>query len=164
MDKKDVDALGATDLFAGLPTDVLEKLAAASACLSLAGNELLLNGDQGDSYDVYVVLEGRISIFQQGHSDGDTVLGEIGPQDLFGEFAAISGRPGWASAKAIAPSVVVKIPRADFLAILGEHPNVSLKLLQKLIGLIHDLDERIVALSADQASATKLRKLFLSTL
>ncbi len=92
------------------------------------------------------------------------IFGEIRPGDLFGEFAAISGKPGWASAKTTEPSEALRMPRAAFLALLAELPALSLKLLQKLIELIHSLDKRIVTLSGDDRAANEsLRWLFLST-
>ena len=133
--------------------------------MSLAKDELLVGNEQTYGHDVFLVLEGRVTVFQHGSSNADIFLGEIGPEGLVGEFAVISGRPGWASARTAVPSVLLKIPREAFLAILSEHPNVALKLLKNLVGLIHNLDARIVARSeVDQAVDATVRRLFLSTL
>ena len=165
MATKEVDALRANTLFEALPFETIEHLAASSARLSLDEGEPLLGAEQIQNYDVYVLLEGRLSVSKIGSPKTNTILGEIGPGGLFGEFAAISGRPGWASAKAAVPTIVIKIPRSEFLGLLRDYPEVTLRLLQNLIGLIHNLDDRIVALSAvDNAVEDTLKRLFLSTI
>lgn len=161
----DIDTLKGNALFRDLPTEALSSLAASSVRCSLSADELLLGPDHADDHDVYVVLEGRISVIKHASTKNNVVLGDIGPGGLFGEFAAISGRPGWASAKAVSATDVLKIPRDDFLSILNQHPAVSLRLLENLIDLIHRLDDRIVAHSeVDKALDDTVRRLFLSTI
>jgi CRP-like cAMP-binding protein len=161
----DIDALRAKDLFQGLPNEALTHLAASSVRRSLSADEPLLGAEQIDDHDVYLVLEGRISVYKAGSAKAPVVLGDIRPGGLFGEFAAISGRPGWASAKAVTATDVLIIRRDVFLSMLHQHPSVALKLLQNLIDLIHRLDDRIVAHSeVDKALDDTVRRLFLSTI
>ncbi len=161
----DIDALKTNALFQDLSDEGFLHLTSSSVRRSLSADELLLGPDQVDDHDVYVVLKGCISVFKTGSAKATVVLGDIGPGGLFGEFAAISGRPGWASAKAVTATEVLKIGRDDFLTLLNQHPKVALRLLQNLIDLIHRLDDRIVGLSeVDKALDDTVRRLFLSTI
>jgi CRP/FNR family cyclic AMP-dependent transcriptional regulator len=156
-------ALAGARLFQGVPSATLERLAAASEQMSLSPNELLVCSGRNTDHDVYVVIDGRLSVFRE--MLGDVTLGEVGPGGLVGEFAAISGRAGSANVKAAMPSVVVRVPREQFLAVVREHPQVALKLLEHLIELVRSLDERVAALkSFDRAVESALKRLFLSTL
>jgi CRP-like cAMP-binding protein len=145
--------------------DAFKDLAAASVRRSLGADEPLFGQEQADEHDVYVVLEGRISVIKNSSAKGNVVLGDIGPGGLFGEFAAISGRPGWAHAKAVMATNVLTIQRGYFLTMLHRHPTVAVTLLQNLIDLIHKLDDRIVAHSeVDKVLDDTVRRLFLSTI
>jgi CRP/FNR family cyclic AMP-dependent transcriptional regulator len=160
-------ALAGTRVFRDLPSAVLERLAAASEQMSLAPDELLLSNGRDRDHDVYVVVDGRLSVFREtpGEVTLEVTLGEVGPGDLVGEFAAISGQAGSGNVKAAMPSVVVRVPREQFLALVREHPQVALRLLEHLIGLVRSLDERVIALkSLDHAVESALKRLFLATL
>jgi CRP-like cAMP-binding protein len=157
------DALARTKVFRDLAPGVLEGVAAASEPISLAAGELLLGA--GQEHDVYLVVEGGIRIFRATNPAGDVALGLVGPGGLVGEFAAVSGRAGSASARAAVPSVVVRVPRERFLAVVREQPQVALRLLEHMIGLVRALDERVAALkSLDHAVETALKGLLLTSL
>jgi CRP-like cAMP-binding protein len=135
-----------------VPSATLERLAALSEPLSLRTDEPLPTSGGDEDHDVYLVANGRLLVFRATNPAGEVRLGEIGPGGLFGEFAAITGRAGSAVARAAVPSVIVRVPREGFLELIREHPQVALRLLDHLIGLVRALEERVAALkSLDRA-------------
>lgn len=60
---------------------------------------------------------------------------------------------------------VVGVPRERFRAVVEEHPQVALRLLEHLVGLIRSLDDQVAALKKlDLAVEATLQRLFLATL
>ena len=165
MNAPPLNGLGAARIFRDLAPAAMERLASVSEQLQLATSEPLLSGRPDQGHDVWIVVEGRIRVFRELNPAGDVTLGEIGPGGLVGEFAAIHGVAGTAKAEAVGPSVVVRVPREAFLAVLEEHPRVTLRLCEHLITLVRALDQRLVALEGlDRAVDSTLKRLFLATL
>jgi CRP/FNR family cyclic AMP-dependent transcriptional regulator len=160
-----LENLARAQVFQDLPPGALADLVAASQPMPLAADQLLLGGNGALDHDVYIVVEGGICVFRETNPTLDILLGEVGPGGLVGEFAAICGSTGSARAKATMPSVVVRVPRERFRAVVQEHPQVALRLLEHLVGLVRTLDDRVAALKKlDQAVDATLRRLFLATL
>jgi CRP-like cAMP-binding protein len=58
------------------------------------------------------------------------VLNQFGPGDIFGEMALLDNKPRSAGIMALAPLEVLTLNRAEFLAVLREHPSVALETLR----------------------------------
>lgn len=58
---------------------------------------------------LYIVKRGRVRVVKRA-GGGETVLGELGPGNLFGEMALIDRRPRSASVIAIEPTVCIELP------------------------------------------------------
>jgi ATP-binding cassette, subfamily B, bacterial len=96
-----VHELARVELLAGLPGEVLGRLAAQMDREYVpAGQGVVLEGERGDRF--YVVLAGLLSVTQD-------VRGErrlLRPGDYFGEVALVMGIPRTASVRAIMPATV----------------------------------------------------------
>lgn len=60
--------------------------------------------------DVYVVLEGSVSVSLVSAQGRETVLRAIGAREMFGELAAIDGEPRSADVVAVENSTLLVIP------------------------------------------------------
>ena len=69
-------------------------------------------GDVG--HYAYLVQSGTVRIYRGDVDVRANVLGEIGKGGLFGEMALIDDEPRMASAKAIEPTVLIQVNRAQF--------------------------------------------------
>jgi CRP-like cAMP-binding protein len=58
---------------------------------------------------LYIVKRGRVRVVKRARG-GETVLGELGPGNLFGEMALIDKRLRSASVVAIEPTVCIELP------------------------------------------------------
>lgn len=86
---------------------------------------------QGDTADrVYIVLEGGLAItLESGRSGGEQVLGDVGPGDVVGELAVLSGTRRTATVRAATKAVVGAIGRAELLRVTADHPSLVERLL-----------------------------------
>jgi hypothetical protein len=113
--------LRATDLFAPLPPQALERVARDLVPLDLpAGAVVIKEGDPGSRF--YVLTEGQAAISRAG-----AVIAERGPGDYFGEVALLLDQPRNATVTALTDIRVFVLERDEFLRVLTGHDRVDLK-------------------------------------
>ncbi len=97
--------------------------------------------------EVFFVLEGgaRATVYSEG---GRAVAyRDIGPGDIFGELAAIDGKPRSASVVALDRVRVATLPEAAFRAIVSSRPGIAWALLAHLALQTRRMTERIYEFS-----------------
>jgi CRP/FNR family transcriptional regulator, cyclic AMP receptor protein len=97
--------------------------------------------------DVYLVLEGCVSVSLVSAQGRETVLRSIGPGEMFGELAAIDGEPRSADVVAAENSTLLVIPGPAFIGLIGTDPVLSLWLARYLAHQVRYLTNRIYELS-----------------
>lgn len=122
--------LAAVPMFAGLPAEVIERLASRIKASSLRAGEWLFH--EGDpAAGVYVVTSGRLEVVLE-RSETE-VLRVLGPGDVVGELALLTDSPRAASIRARRDSELIELSRGDFDRLVAEDPRFSRELL-KLLG------------------------------
>jgi MFS family permease len=108
------------EMFAQLPEQVLERLAAGATAVDAdAGRTVVSQGEAGHHF--YVVAAGRAAV----EVDGATVR-ELGPGDFFGEIALLRDVPRTATVRAVEPLRLYAIARDDFVgAVTGHAPTLA---------------------------------------
>jgi CRP-like cAMP-binding protein len=117
-----------------------------------AGQMLLSEGKKGDG--LYVVLKGEIEVFLPEQVAGGKIrrpsrihLNRLGPGRCFGEYGAIDDQPSSASARAVTPTRLCLLTRADFRKIAEEHDRIGktvyANLLRFLIGRLRGKDKEL---------------------
>ena len=94
------------------------------------GDRLLSEGADPDG--VYIILKGRFVVVKST-GNGDRTLAELGEGEHFGEMALIDRGPRSASVDAAADGEVIYLSRKDFERILGEFPEVRLKIYENFL-------------------------------
>jgi CRP/FNR family transcriptional regulator, cyclic AMP receptor protein len=102
---------------------------------------LLEQNDVGT--DIYFLSSGVVRVLITPTPDREVILGDIEAGGYFGEMAAIDGQPRSAGILAITDATIAIMPAAVFRELLHDHPDVSLQLLQQLVGRIRTLDQRV---------------------
>ncbi len=123
------DPTGLSDvpLFVGLPPDSRRLLESASRlCEVPAGTWLLREGDPPGS--AYVVRRGRLEV-----SVSDRIVRELGPGDVLGELALITGEPRSASVRARRDSTVLEVPREALEEVLATDLSASSFVLGQVV-------------------------------
>lgn len=106
--------------------------------------------------DVYLVVEGLLSVSLVSAQGRETVLRAIGPGEIFGELAAIDGQPRSADVVASVNSCLMVIPGKIFLDLIAKEPVLSLWLARYLAHQVRYLTNRIYELST-MAVGTRLQ-------
>jgi len=100
--------------FAALPPDQARALAMKiTTVTTAAGETVVVQGEEGDT--AYLVLTGRLDIVLRTDSGADERLATVGPGMLFGETALLNRAPRNASVRALEPSTLLVLSRADIL-------------------------------------------------
>jgi CRP/FNR family transcriptional regulator, cyclic AMP receptor protein len=120
------DLLRSVPLFTGMTDAAIESVGGLAHEVQYAeGDQLVRQGDQGDSF--LVIVEGRARVVQ----DGDT-LRDLGPGDYLGEIALIDGGPRTATVTAIAPIRALVVERSDFKRLIDDFSAVRFHVLTAL--------------------------------
>jgi CRP/FNR family cyclic AMP-dependent transcriptional regulator len=149
--KRQPDATGGSllrsaALFRGVSERGLAQLETAGRLRRLArGQILFLRGDTADAF--YLVCSGRVALGLDSADGRELVINEMRPGDGFGELGLITGQPRSTNAAATEPTVVLAVPRRDFLAVLAEEPALTRSLLQITADRLGDSSEREGALA-----------------
>jgi len=111
-----------------------------------APEELVID-QSATSRDVYFVARGRVRVVNFTVGGKEVALDELGPGTLFGELAAIDGRPRSSTVVAAEDSDIAKMAPERFLKLLRMYPVVSLDVMKSLSNVIRTSTDRIVDLS-----------------
>jgi Na+/melibiose symporter-like transporter len=112
-----VDRLVADELFLGLPSPAIERL--ARTCRQVAFDEgaaVITQGEVGDRY--YLVLDGTVDVT----IDGDHIR-FLGSSGSFGSIALLRDVPRSATVTAVSRVELLAIERDDFLEVVTGHPR-----------------------------------------
>jgi CRP-like cAMP-binding protein len=125
----DVRNLARNSTFADFEPEALRLLAFSSETRILrAGDVLFRRGENGDSG--FIVLSGSIALSTK--DDGSVAERIVGPQNLIGDLALITGTERPVTAVAREPSSVLKISRVLFHRVLHEFPASAERLRRKM--------------------------------
>jgi len=128
----DVGSFSHAPLFRGVDRGAVGRLAADAEPVVLRGGEYLFRG--GDPADrLYLVRTGRLRVLVDGE-DGPKVVRELGPGDVLGELALLTGSPRSASARAVRDSELLALNAARFDALIADDPEFARGLLRELAG------------------------------
>ncbi len=106
----ELELLQRTTVFSPLPYAALRRLASSlGERRAAAGEAIVTQGDDGDL--VYVIEDGSVSISRDGEA-----LGELGPDDVFGELALLLDVPRTATVTANEPVLLRTLARDPFLS------------------------------------------------
>jgi hypothetical protein len=103
-----VKQLAASELVRLLPRELIEEVVTHVNERDFDTNEILFHqGDDGD--EIFFIETGAVDI-----SQGAEHLAKVGPGDILGEIALITGGKRTATCKATEPTTVISLPKEDF--------------------------------------------------
>lgn len=121
-------------------------------------DEFILSQDD-DTSDVFFVLSGGARATIYG-ADGSVVsFRDLGPGAIFGEFAAVDGKPRSASVIAVEDSEVGLLRAERFRQIILEHPGLNWAFVQHLTGQARVMTQRIFEFSTMLVRERLMREL-----
>lgn len=110
------------------------------------GHIIMGHGDR--TSDLYLILEGRIRAELHSPSGREVILGELGPGELLGEFAALDDQPRTANVEVASPCVLAAFPGTVFREAVFAHPETAEWIARQLVGRIRLLTEKLFETNA----------------
>ena len=106
------------------------------------GHLLIEEGDQGDA--IYIILSGRVRVFNSGDKGRELTLGTYAGGEYIGEIS-LDGGPRSASVETLEPCECMIVTKQSVLQHIAEHPEFAFDLLAKVARRA-----RVATLSAKQ--------------
>ena len=133
-------------LFRNVSDQGMAQLEAAGRLRRLSRGQILFSqGDPADAF--YLLCSGCIALGLDSANGRELVIDEMRSGDGFGELGLITGQPRSTGAVAREDSVVLAIPRREFLAVLQSEPRLTSNLLKVTAGRLGAASEREGALA-----------------
>ncbi len=122
------NTLRSCQLFVGLPAADIEMIAAMAMPKHLEkGDYLFRAGDSAAGF--YVMQKGAINVHRVSAAGKEQVIHVFRPVESFAEAALASAGGYPADARAVADSIVLLIPKAEFVDLLRNRPELALRML-----------------------------------
>ena len=98
---------------------------------------------------MYVILSGRVRLYVSDEPRGEWAE-ELSKGDFFGEGSLLEALPRQHTVLALEDSDLIAINRGTFLRMIRQNPEVSVKMMQRLVQRHRELGERIEAMDASR--------------
>src|SRR5438046_8713368 len=123
MNTKDFDLLRRSDLFRFLPDEHFEKIRPLlQEERHDFGDLIVKQGEPANAF--YILISGRARVVKSGSSNGEEiVLATLRPGDSFGEAALTEGGTRTATVRCSTAGEVLRMERAQFLALTETAPE-----------------------------------------
>jgi serine/threonine protein phosphatase PrpC len=108
-----------------------------------AGREVVLEGEPGE--DLFIVIRGRVAIEKRA-----VAIAELTSGGHFGEMALVENAPRSATVRALEPTRVMAIARADLMHLMKREPLLAVKMLWSFV---QGLSERLRATNDELSEA-----------
>jgi CRP/FNR family transcriptional regulator, cyclic AMP receptor protein len=147
--------------FCDLHRDAIASFEAArSNSIYPKGSILFVEGQP--SRGVYLICKGRAKL-STCSSDGRILITRIaGAGEVLGASATISGKPYEVTAETLSPCQIAFVRDKQFLQLLEQNPEVSLRLAQHLSNSYFAAYEQVRSLGLSHTAGEKLARLLLS--
>ena len=133
-------------IFAGLSAKALARIQRGCSWRRYKPREVVVNYlDVSD--DVFFITVGEVRVTIYSRAGKAVSFGELGPGEVFGEYAAVDHRPRSASVEARTSCLIASMPAAAFLAVLQTEPTVTLAVLTQLVRRTRSVTRRVYELS-----------------
>jgi CRP-like cAMP-binding protein len=127
----------------GLSAEVRQRL---QTIRSPKGRTLLEKGS--NSRDVFFVLEGEVEVVLYSPDGREVFVTAIGPGEMFGQLAALDGRPRSATIVALSDVILAIMSPNDFIRCIENFPPAAIWLARNLASALRQATEHIFELSA----------------
>jgi CRP-like cAMP-binding protein len=129
-------------LFAGLGSDLIERLGSHAVTQAVKGGTILFSkGDPGSS--LYAVCSGQVKISAPASDGRDAVFNVVNAGEIFGEIALFDGGPRTATATAVMDCELMLIERRDFVPLLMRYPELGRRVIEVLCGRLRKTSEQV---------------------
>ena len=141
-----VEFLKSISYFSGLSSEELHSIARLTFERTVDRGEIvLLEGEPSDT--LYFVVSGVVKVLKTSGEGKEQILSIVRPGESFNEVPVFGVGSNLASAQAMGPVTLYGIRKDDLAAILRDHPQVALNVINVLADRIHQLMSLVEDLS-----------------
>lgn len=108
---------------------------------------------------IFVLLRGSVKLYVSLKGGKTLILRVLQSGEVLGLSATMSSRPAEYTAETLSPTQLLHVPRKDFLALLEEHPEICLSVVEVLSHQLRDAVNMIHYSSGSQPAIEKLADL-----
>ncbi len=121
------------DCFGNIDDDTLAHLWPRLSWVELAGGEALMQqGEPGDA--MYLLVSGRLRAYlHTGQAEAVQLVGEMTRGELVGEMSLLTDEPRRATVRAVRDSLLVRLVKADFDALMTRQPAAARLLTRQVV-------------------------------
>lgn len=127
--------LASTPLLASLDRKTLRRLAEEGKVRTYAAGDAIVR-EGAPASALYIITKGTVRV-KKGEGEESEAIGQLGPGDFFGELALIQEHPRSATVVAETEVECVLFVAWEFTALLKEHPQMAVPLMNALIARLH---------------------------
>lgn len=127
--------LASTPLLASLDRRTLKRLAETGKQRTYGPGDVIVR-EGSPASALYIITRGSVRVEKGSEAEGETI-GTLGPGDFFGELALIEEHPRSATVVAETEVECVLFVAWEFTALLKEHPQMAVPLMNALIARLH---------------------------
>jgi CRP-like cAMP-binding protein len=121
-----IDALRSVPIFAGLPSESLERIAELASEVEFPPNQVVIEA-RTPGAGMFVILDGRVSVHARG------VDTELGPGEVIGEVSLLrSDNQRIARVQTLTDVRCLAVDRASFRELVAEDGRLALALLENV--------------------------------
>jgi CRP/FNR family transcriptional regulator, cyclic AMP receptor protein len=102
---------------------------------------------QSEDTDVCFVVEGTVRVVVHSLIGREISFDDVSAGGFFGELAAIDCEPRSASIVSVTPSLIAFMPGPIFRRVVSSHPDVALRMMERLVAIVRTSTNRIVDLT-----------------
>lgn len=138
------ELLSTISFFENAPRDVIDRLGRHVQTVELNRGDVLFR-ENDEPTDLYVVVSGRVVIARDhlGVDNRESVMALMERGDLFGELALIDGGRRSATARAVEPAVVARVPYGPVREELNANPEMLWGVARMLVSRLRAMDETL---------------------
>jgi CRP/FNR family cyclic AMP-dependent transcriptional regulator len=114
-------------------------------------NHIILHEEDTNSF-MYIIVQGRVKIFQIGDEGKEMILSVHGAGEFFGEMSLIDGKTDPATVAAMELSLVAIISRDDFYGMMYSQTKILENLLELLCSRLRESWKKIQMLNFNDAA------------
>ena len=159
--KEEIRFLSMVDILGPLSDEEMEDLAKRAPDTFLEQADILYSPGDGTER-LFILKKGKVQLYEIGDAGDEITLSVVDEGDVFGEMALIGQSLHGLYVRALTPSVVVSLRRADVEHLIMKNPEVGLRLVQVLAERLRDAERRyadMVAKDVPARLATQIRTL-----
>ncbi len=139
-------------LFSELNVADLKKITAISQVIRFKKSQTIFY--EGDYYTgFYILLNGSVKVSKYSSDGKETVIHLIEPLDAFGDIPLFEGGDHPVNAETLSDSVLLFIPKKEFLNLLSNNSNLSIKMLTGFAKRMRFLTKKVEELTTKEITS-----------